>query len=93
MNTNIAMVELSRRVLSVAPSATLAITAKAKELKAGGVDIISLSAGEPDFDTPEHIKVAADWLAGQAMTRKRWAVAYLLGMFVVLPVVGIVVFR
>jgi aspartate aminotransferase len=43
----------------LAPSATLAITAKAKAMKAAGEDVLSLSAGEPDFDTPEHIKEAA----------------------------------
>ncbi|MCW8827974.1 MAG: pyridoxal phosphate-dependent aminotransferase [Gammaproteobacteria bacterium] len=51
--------QLSHRVQSVKPSATLAITARAKELKAQGKDIIGLGAGEPDFDTPEHIKQAA----------------------------------
>ncbi|MDG2213685.1 MAG: aminotransferase class I/II-fold pyridoxal phosphate-dependent enzyme, partial [Verrucomicrobiota bacterium] len=50
---------LSERAASLAPSMTLAITAKAKELKAGGEDVIGLGAGEPDFDTPEHIKQAA----------------------------------
>jgi aspartate aminotransferase len=50
---------LSHRVQSVKPSATLAITARAKELKAQGKDIIGLGAGEPDFDTPAHIKQAA----------------------------------
>jgi aspartate aminotransferase len=43
----------------VKPSATLAITARAKELKAAGKDVIGLGAGEPDFDTPDHIKQAA----------------------------------
>lgn len=52
-------IPLSRRVLSVAPSVTLAIAAKAAELKASGQDVISLSAGEPDFDTPSYIKDAA----------------------------------
>ncbi len=56
--------ELSRRVLSVAPSVTLAIAAKAKELQAKGIDVISLSAGEPDFDTPSYVKQAA-WEALQ----------------------------
>ena len=41
------------------PSATLAITSKAKAMKAAGEDVCSLSAGEPDFDTPENIKQAA----------------------------------
>lgn len=51
--------ELSKRVLAVKPSATLAISAKAKAMKAQGIDVISLSAGEPDFDTPSFIKDAA----------------------------------
>jgi aspartate aminotransferase len=50
---------LSHRVQRIKPSATLAITARAKELKAAGKDIIGLGAGEPDFDTPDHIKTAA----------------------------------
>ncbi|WP_058556229.1 pyridoxal phosphate-dependent aminotransferase [Thiohalocapsa sp. ML1] len=52
-------IKLSARVQAVKPSATLAITARAKELKAAGKDVIGLGAGEPDFDTPEHIKQAA----------------------------------
>lgn len=52
-------VPISKRALSVTPSATLAITAKAKEMKAKGIDVISLAAGEPDFDTPSFIKEAA----------------------------------
>ncbi len=51
--------ELSRRVLSVAPSVTLAIAAKAKEMQGKGINVVSLSAGEPDFDTPSYIKDAA----------------------------------
>lgn len=47
--------QLSKRVQSVTPSATLAITAKANELKAKGLDVIGLGAGEPDFNTPAHI--------------------------------------
>ena len=43
----------------VQPSATLAVTQKAREMKARGADVISLGAGEPDFDTPDHIKDAA----------------------------------
>jgi aspartate aminotransferase len=50
---------LSERVLRLQPSPTLAVTARAAELKAAGRDIIGLGAGEPDFDTPEHIKEAA----------------------------------
>jgi aspartate aminotransferase len=51
--------QLSRRVQSIKPSPTLAVTARAAALKASGKDIIGLGAGEPDFDTPEHIKQAA----------------------------------
>lgn len=50
---------ISKRTASVQPSVTLAISAKAKQMKAEGKNVISLSAGEPDFDTPEHIKEAA----------------------------------
>ena len=49
---------LSRRVQRVKPSATLAVTALAARLKAEGKDVIGLGAGEPDFDTPEHIAAA-----------------------------------
>lgn len=52
------MSRLSNRVNRVQPSLTLVISAKAAELKRAGKDIISLGAGEPDFDTPEHIKAA-----------------------------------
>lgn len=51
--------KLAARVSQVTPSLTLAIAAKAKAMKAEGVDICSFSAGEPDFDTPGHIKAAA----------------------------------
>lgn len=50
---------LSNRALTIKPSPTLAVTAKAAQLKAEGKDIIGLGAGEPDFDTPDHIKAAA----------------------------------
>jgi aspartate aminotransferase len=50
---------VSRNAQRIAPSVTLAISAKAKEMKAQGIDVISLSAGEPDFDTPGFIKEAA----------------------------------
>lgn len=50
---------LSNRVQSIKPSPTLAVTNRAAELKAEGKDIIGLGAGEPDFDTPDHIKAAA----------------------------------
>ena len=53
------MALLTKRINSVKPSATITISAKAMELRAQGVDVISLSQGEPDFDTPMHIKDAA----------------------------------
>ncbi len=61
--------KLAARVGQVAPSMTLAIAAKAKALKADGVDICSFSAGEPDFDTPDHIKAAAEQALIQGKTR------------------------
>ncbi|MFB2837873.1 pyridoxal phosphate-dependent aminotransferase [Floridanema evergladense] len=51
--------KLAARISQVTPSITLAISAKAKAMKAEGIDVCSFSAGEPDFDTPEHIKAAA----------------------------------
>ncbi|MBL1263985.1 pyridoxal phosphate-dependent aminotransferase [Methylomicrobium sp. RS1] len=52
-------IKLSHRVQAVKPSPTLAITARAAQMRAAGKDIVGLGAGEPDFDTPEHIKAAA----------------------------------
>lgn len=53
------MTHVSERVQALAPSATLAMSQKSNELKAQGVDVINLSVGEPDFETPAHIKEAA----------------------------------
>jgi len=53
------MKPLSKRIKEVAPSLTLAITAKAKSMKSAGKDVVNLGAGEPDFDTPQPIKAAA----------------------------------
>jgi len=52
-------IHLSQTLSRVNPSPTLAVTQKASELRRAGVDVISLGAGEPDFDTPEHVKEAA----------------------------------
>jgi len=52
-------INLSGRVKAVKPSPTLAITARAAQMRAAGKDVIGLGAGEPDFDTPDHIKEAA----------------------------------
>lgn len=62
-------IELSHRAQSIKPSPTLAVTAKAAELRAAGRDIIGLGAGEPDFDTPEHIKAAAIEAIHKGMTK------------------------
>jgi len=53
------MLKLNRRIAAIKPSATLAADARATEMKLAGIDVISLAAGEPDFDTPENIKQAA----------------------------------
>ena len=59
------MAFLSDTLARVKPSPTIAVTNKARELKAAGRDVIGLGAGEPDFDTPDNIKKAAiagfDW--------------------------------
>ena len=52
--------KLAARVSRIAPSPTLAMTAMAKAMKAQGVDVIDFSSGEPDFDTPEPVKAAAE---------------------------------
>ncbi len=59
------MKPLSNAVLALAPSMTVAIDTKAKELQAAGQDVVALGAGEPDFDTPDHIKDAA-WASVKA---------------------------
>jgi len=51
--------QISQRIQALAPSATLAMSQKSAELKAAGVDVINMSVGEPDFDTPDFIKEAA----------------------------------
>lgn len=62
-------VKLSNRVNAIKPSPTLAVTNRAAELKAAGNDIIGLGAGEPDFDTPQHIKSAAIDAINAGMTK------------------------
>jgi len=61
--------ELSRRVQAIKESPTLAVTARAAKLKAEGRDIIGLGAGEPDFDTPQHIKDAAKQAIDSGFTK------------------------
>jgi aspartate aminotransferase len=62
-------IKLSQRVQSIKPSPTLAITARAAALKAEGKDVIGLGAGEPDFDTPNHIKQAAITAINEGKTK------------------------
>ncbi len=59
MELNMSEITLSKRVLNMTESATLAMTNKSRELKAQGIDVISLSIGEPDFNTPVSAKQAA----------------------------------
>ncbi|MEK7597821.1 MAG: pyridoxal phosphate-dependent aminotransferase [Patescibacteria group bacterium] len=61
--------KLSKRALSINPSLTLSITAKAKEMKKQGLDVVSFSAGEPDFDTMFHIKEAAKKAIDEGFTK------------------------
>ncbi len=61
--------ELSARAERLQPSATLTITAKAKALKSQGVDVIGFGAGEPDFDSPDHVKEAAIRAINEGMTK------------------------
>jgi aspartate aminotransferase len=63
------MTKLAVRTSLIKPSVTLAIAAKAGKLRAEGVDVVNFSAGEPDFDTPEHIKAAAVQALRQGMTK------------------------
>ncbi len=61
--------KVSKRAQDVPPSATIAVTARAKELKAQGVDVVGFGAGEPDFDTPDYIKNAAIEAIRQGKTK------------------------
>jgi aspartate aminotransferase len=61
--------KISRRAASLAPSLTLAIDSKAKQMKAEGLDVVGFGAGEPDFDTPQHIKDAAIKALNEGFTK------------------------
>ncbi|MDF5720888.1 MAG: pyridoxal phosphate-dependent aminotransferase [Rhizonema sp. PD37] len=61
--------KLAERVSQVSPSLTLAITAKANAMKAEGIDVCSFSAGEPDFETPAHVRAAAEKALEEGKTR------------------------
>jgi len=60
---------LSKRISNISSSVTLAITAKEKAMKANGIDVIGFGAGEPDFDTPPHIKKAAKLALDEGFTK------------------------
>ena len=63
------MAQLSNRLQRLAPSATLAMSQKSSEMKAQGIDVINMSVGEPDFNTPDHIKEAAKAAIDQNYSR------------------------
>ena len=63
------MMKLAERTQLIKPSVTLAIAAKAGKLRSDGLDVVNFSAGEPDFDTPEHIKAAAVEALRKGMTK------------------------
>lgn len=63
------MAQLSNRLQRLAPSATLAMSQKSSEMKALGIDVINMSVGEPDFNTPDHIKEAAKQAVDQNYSR------------------------
>lgn len=63
------MTKLAERTKGIKPSVTLAIAAKAGKLRSEGIDVVNFSAGEPDFDTPEHIKAAAVEALRKGMTK------------------------
>ena len=65
------MITLAERTKLIKPSVTLAIAAKAGKLRSEGVDVVNFSAGEPDFDTPDHIKAAAVEALRKGMGRKK----------------------
>jgi len=64
-----ATMKLAGRVGKIQPSPTLAITSKAKAMKAQGIDVVGFGAGEPDFDTPDHIKAAAKKALDEGYTK------------------------
>jgi aspartate aminotransferase len=61
--------KISKRAATLAPSLTLAIDSKAKQMKADGLDVVGFGAGEPDFDTPQHIKDAASKALAAGFTK------------------------
>ncbi|MBU0682654.1 MAG: aspartate aminotransferase, partial [Proteobacteria bacterium] len=62
-------IALAQRVHLIKPSPTLAVDAKAKALKASGADVLNFSVGEPDFDTPDHVREAGKKAIDDGHTR------------------------
>lgn len=71
------MNHISKRVQNLSVSATLAMNQKSNEMKAAGIDIIGMAAGEPDFNTPEHIKIAAKKAIDENFSRYTAVAGYL----------------
>ena len=69
--------QIAQRVQAIKPSPTLAVTARAAEMRAAGHDIIGLGAGEPDFDTPQHIKDAGIEAINKGFTKYTWVIVLL----------------
>lgn len=69
--------QISQRVAALSPSATLAMSQRSGEMRAAGIDVINMSVGEPDFDTPAHIKAAGCKAIEDNMTRYTPAAGYL----------------
>jgi len=63
------LAEISKKVKSIPPSATLAISSNAKKMRADGIDVVDFGVGEPDFDTPRHIKNAAKKAINEGFTK------------------------
>ena len=61
--------KISQRAASLSPSLTLAVDSKAKQMKAEGIDVVGFGAGEPDFDTPQHIKDACAQALADGFTK------------------------
>ena len=61
--------KIAKRAASLTPSITLAIDSKAKQMKADGIDVVGFGVGEPDFDTPQHIKEAAIKALNEGFTK------------------------
>ena len=74
------MIRISNRVESLSVSATLAMLQKTNELKASGVDVIGLTAGEPDFNTPDFIKDAAKRAIDENYSRYTPVSGYMLSL-------------